>query len=590
MILFFISFISGVLTVLAPCILPLLPIIIGGSLSGEDPRRSKALTVIVSLGISVILFTLLLKVTTLFITVPPSVWTWLSGGIIIAIGLTLLMPSLWGGELLARLSGKAHVALGSGAKKNTFWGDVLIGASLGPVFSTCSPTYFIVLATVLPVNFAKGLLYLGAYVVGLCLSLLVVALVGQRIMMRLGAAADPKGWVKRSFGVLFLIVGVAIITGADKTLQTKILDAGFFDVTHIEQGLLEYQDKAQSAGKPTLDTSNPDTQNSAEKPMLTSDMLGKESVLQKSDKAQKYVKAPEISTPDGFINTDGKPITLEQLRKENKVVLLDIWTYSCINCRRTIPYLNEWYKKYKDQGLVIVGLHTPEFSFEQVQDNVAKASASLGIQYPVVLDNDFSTWRALGNQYWPRKYLIDIDGYIVYDHSGEGSYDETEKAIQKALKERSDRLNEASTVPNDLVKASAQNSEVGSPETYFGAARNEYLANGTGGKEGTQTLTAPASRTPNALYLDGTWNFVPEYAESASAGKIFYKYHAKDIYMVASSETPAEVELYVDGVFSKKITIQADTLYTLAEHEKAGDHEIEIRVPKGVKAFTFTFG
>src|SRR3989338_3982296 len=160
---------------------------------------------------------------------------------------------------------------------------------------------------------------------------------------------------------------------------------------------------------------------------------------EKNDKASKYESAKEISTPDGFINTDN--ITIGELVGK-KVVLLDIWTYSCINCQRTLPYLKAWHGKYKDKGLVIIGLHTPEFEFEKIYDNVRAAVQKFGITYPVVLDNDYSTWRAYRNQYWPRKYLIDIDGYIAYDHIGEGGYEETERQIQKALEERMTRLGE----------------------------------------------------------------------------------------------------------------------------------------------------
>ena len=148
------------------------------------------------------------------------------------------------------------------------------------------------------------------------------------------------------------------------------------------------------------------------------------------NKEARYDKAKEISSPDGFINT--APITISELIGE-KVILIDFWTYSCINCQRTLPYLNAWYEKYKDSGLAIVGIHTPEFGFEKEYDNVLAAAKKFGVTYPVVLDNDYATWRAYSNRYWPRKYLIDIDGYIVYDHSGEGAYDQTERKIQELL-------------------------------------------------------------------------------------------------------------------------------------------------------------
>lgn len=242
MLLLLISFIAGVLTVLAPCILPLLPVIIGGSLSNGGTggfNKRKASTIILSLGLSVIAFTLLLKASTLLIDIPEYVWKWISGGIVIFLGLVTFFPSLWESKLLSRLSAQSNILLGKGDRKKNFWGDVIVGAALGPVFSTCSPTYFIVLATVLPVNFFLGLTYLLTYTIGLCLALLVVSIVGQKIMDKLGVASDPKGWFKKTLGVIFLIVGIAIIGGLDKKTQLFLLDAGFFDVTKIEQRLLD---------------------------------------------------------------------------------------------------------------------------------------------------------------------------------------------------------------------------------------------------------------------------------------------------------------------------------------------------------------
>lgn len=155
--------------------------------------------------------------------------------------------------------------------------------------------------------------------------------------------------------------------------------------------------------------------------------------------SEAYQRAPEISTPDGFLNTKGKAVSLEELRGK-KVVLLDIWSYSCINCQRAFPYLNEWYKKYKDQGLEIIAVHTPEFAYEQNPENVEEAVRKYEVEFPVVIDNDYSTWKAYDAMHWPRTYLIDLDGYIVYSHTSEGSYEETEKRIQELLEERKRKL------------------------------------------------------------------------------------------------------------------------------------------------------
>lgn len=581
MLLLLISFIAGILTVLAPCILPLLPVIIGGSLtgSGQGVQKRKVLTIVVSLGVSVILFTLLLKASTLFISIPENVWKYISGGIIITLGFITIFPSLWEGEWLANLSAKSNILLGKGDQKKSFWGDVIVGSALGPVFSTCSPTYFIVLATVLPVKPIIGMLYLLSYTLGLCLALFGIALVGQKVLDKLNIAADPKSLLKKTLGVLFLLVGIAVISGFDKKLQTSILDGGFFDITKVEQKLLELNDEKASS-----------TEN-----VVNSSMENKEptKLSTLSEKKDLYNLAPEISSPDGFVNTDGKPITLAELK--GKVVLLDIWTYSCINCQRTLPYLNEWYKKYKDDGLVIVGLHTPEFAFEKVLKNVESATEKFGIQYPVVLDNDYSTWNAYGNRYWPRKYLIDIDGFIVYDHIGEGDYDVTEKAIQKALQERSERMGLDKKISKDISEPSSavkvESGNVRSPEVYFGSTRNDYLANGVRGLLGIQDFTLPKSIQLNSLYLSGSWNITPEFAENKNAGSIVFRFVSKNVYFVAGSDQSVTIAVYQDDVFVKEVTIDEEKLYSLIENNEYGEHTIRIEIKNpGVRVFTFTFG
>src|SRR3989338_8691444 len=214
---------------------------------------------------------------------------------------------------------------------------------------------------------------------------------------------------------------------------------------------------------------------------------------EKNDKASKYESAKEISTPDGFINRDS--ITVGEFVGK-KVVLLDIWTYSCINCQRTLPYLKAWHEKYADKGLVIIGLHTPEFEFEKKYDNVLEAVKRFSIPYPVVLDNDYSTWTAYGNRYWPRKYLIDIDGFIVYDHIGEGGYEETENKIRELLVERKIALGETGEIDKDMAKPeNVQDVSIRpeSPEVYFGASRNELFANGDKSRTGIQDLASPSN-------------------------------------------------------------------------------------------------
>jgi thiol-disulfide isomerase/thioredoxin len=292
--------------------------------------------------------------------------------------------------------------------------------------------------------------------------------------------------------------------------------------------------------------------------------------------------APEITNPSGFLNTDG--IKIHDLIGK-KVVLVDFWTYSCINCQRTLPYLNAWYDKYKDKGLEIIGIHTPEFDFEKDRSNVQEAIEKYGIKYPVVQDNDFGTWRAYGNRYWPHKYLIDLTGAIVYDHIGEGGYDETEKQIQELLKAGDMGIAQ----PEGLKPMS---SGPRSPEIYFGSERNEFLGNGQRGKTGVQTFKAPEDPKPNTLYLVGQWDLQPEYAQALSQdAKIIFKYQGAAMYMVASSEKSVSVSLMRDGKdYGSPFNIQNEDLYILSEQPEEGQHLMEIKAAPGLKAFTFTFG
>lgn len=321
------------------------------------------------------------------------------------------------------------------------------------------------------------------------------------------------------------------------------------------------------------------------------------------EKAGIYERAKEVSTPDGFINTD--PITIEELIGK-KVILVDFWTYSCINCQRTLPYLNAWHDKYADDGLVILGVHTPEFEFEKKYDNVQAAVDKFKVNYPVILDNDFSTWYSYKNRYWPRKYLIDIDGYIVYDHIGEGSYDETEREIQKLLSERSARLAEATNFTSDIVNPDGvETTQARSPEIYFGAARNELLGNGKQFTEGEQVFSRPTRVEPNMLYFSGTWDVDKEFSVNRKSNdSIIFTYNAKKVHMVASgSNGPVAAEVYIDGNLvsglrgadvgeNGVVVFDEEGLYNLIDDASGpATHTIEIRpLMPGLQAYTFTFG
>jgi len=237
MTLLIVSFLAGVLTVLAPCVLPLLPVVLGSSVSGRNPLSPYV--VVGSLAVSIVLFTYLLKVSTAFVSVPPEFWTYISGGILTVFGLTLVFPTLWESlPGIGKLSVSSNKLMGTGYQEKSLVGDVLIGIALGPIFSTCSPTYFVILASVLPVSFALGTLYILAYVIGLSLILLLIAILGQRFASKLEVFSNPKSYFKKVIGILFVILGLSIVVGLEKNLETKLLNSGF-DITKVEQLLLK---------------------------------------------------------------------------------------------------------------------------------------------------------------------------------------------------------------------------------------------------------------------------------------------------------------------------------------------------------------
>ena len=578
MFLLFLSFIAGVLTVLAPCVLPVLPIIIGGS--AQDSQRRNPYVITASLAVAVVLFTLLLKFSTLFVNVPPEVWSYTSGTIIIFFGLITIFPNFWDKfNFRLGLSAGSDKILNSSAHQTGRIGDMLIGLSLGPVFSSCSPTYFLILATVLPQSFGKGLADLIAYALGLSLILLLISLLGRRFIEKAKIAANPNGVFKRVLGVLFLVVGILIFTGGDKKMQVFFANHGWSGVSSIEQYFLTQLNTPMPAG-------------------ITFD----NTVANKN-----LPRYHEIVNPSGFVNTSS--IKIGDLIGK-KVIIVDFMTYSCINCIRTFPYLNAWYEKYHDKGLEIIGIHTPEFSFEKNIDNVRKAMAGFGIKFPVVLDNNYGTWNAYSNNYWPNKFIIDIDGYVAFNHAGEGGYEETEQKIQELLAEKMVRDKQSvAAVPTGIVQVtSTLPTAVGSPETYFGSARNEYLANGVPQQSGEQKLIAPNAVNLNELNLVGAWNFEDEFAQTNEVvDKIIYRYSAHNVHFVASSEIPNKVEVLRDGVSLTKDTAGSDVVfengksYLLIHDERlynvvsdkagSGEHTLQFIINSaGLKAYTFTFG
>ena len=558
------SFIAGVITVLAPCVLPLLPVIIGGSISGKVNDKKRPLIIAASLAVSLLLFTVLLKATTLFIDVPPQVFTAVSGGILIILGIALFFPNIYDSLIIRlNLQAKSQQLLGKAGGKGSFIGPIITGAALGPVFSSCSPVYAYIIATILPVNFGQAMLYIGAYVLGLSLMLLLIGYLGQRFLKRIKFIANPRGWFIRTIAVIFIVIGLLITTGYDKRFQTWVSTYTPFDFDGLSAKFIP--DATQTNGE----------------------------VLN-----VKPYDAPEFVGLTNWINS--KPLTKDDLK--GKVVLIDFWTYSCINCIRTQPYLKDWHETYKDSGLVIVGVHAPEFSFERNPKNVQDAVKKAGLQYPIAQDNDFKTWNAYDNQFWPGSYLIDREGQVRRYHGGEGEYKETEQAIRQLLRQN------GGTVPNKTT--SALNGEVPvsdkqTPETYLGTRRGFNYEGTPRLLQGTSTFEPKKSISRvNNWTLGGDWTVTSEGIKAGKGATLTFRMAAKEAYVVTANETSdKQMSVKLDGkpisqtsaagddVKDSAVTINKAQLYRLVKFDRFNeDFTIELTVPEDVQLNAFTFG
>lgn len=303
----------------------------------------------------------------------------------------------------------------------------------------------------------------------------------------------------------------------------------------------------------------------------------------------KYPKSPELAGINGYINAEDN-LTIKSLK--GKVILIDFWTYTCINCLRTLPYLKSWHEKYSDKGLVIIGVHTPEFSFEKDYANVLNAVKELGIKYPVVQDNDYVTWTAFKNRYWPRKYLIDSEGYIRYDHVGEGAYKETEIKIQELLKEKGEKIIE---IPkSDPFNLESLNLFSRTPELYAGYDFSLGRGQNIGNSQGLQPdkiidYTLPANLEKDKIYLEGKWKSNPDNLESLSESSIYLKFTGSEVNIVTGPLTqPQEIKIIIDGS-SKKLLISEPKLYNLYSGKQTTSL-LQIKVSNGFNFNAFTFG
>jgi cytochrome c biogenesis protein CcdA/thiol-disulfide isomerase/thioredoxin len=566
-LLLLITFVAGILTILAPCVLPLLPIIVGGSLSSAQRHRSRPYIIAGSLALSIIGFTLLLKASTVLINVSSSALTDVSGGLIILLGLVSVFPEVWEKLVIsANWQAASQRLLGKGDhNKSVYLGPVLIGVALGPVFSSCSPTYAFILASVLPRDFLSGLVYLITYSLGLVITLLVISLVGKKFIRKAQWAVDTHSLFRRLVGVFFIVVGVVIISGQQVKVETWVGNHLPFDETSVERFLLSKDTKSITTKRTTS----------------RSDVLNVQPVA-----------APALQGLTNWINSS--PLTIAGLH--GHVVLVDFWTYSCVNCNRALPYVEAWYQAYQKDGFVVVGVHTPEFAFEHIPSNVEAAVRSDHITYPVALDNNYDTWNAYDNDSWPADYLIDQQGNIRYVSLGEGNYNVTEEAIQELL-----GISQPLKTPTSVVPVSPDQS----PETYFGTNRDQGYTGSPAlhDSAGTAFSAANASTlSPSSWTLSGQWQVASQAITSLSNNAtLTYRAEAKDIYVVAGSanNAPETVKLslpssasgqYGPDASGGNTVISGSRLYHIVSLKSFGDTTLTLTVPKGVSLYTFTFG
>lgn len=567
------AFIAGVLTVLAPCVLPVLPVIISGSVTGNTKDKRRPFLIAASLAVSLIIFTVLLKATTLLIHVPPQIFTYLSGGIIVGLGLVTLFPTAYT-TVIAKLGieHRTQRLLGKGTSNPNRWlGPVITGAALGPVFSSCNPVYGYILATVLPAHVAAAMSYIVSYVLGLALILLAVGYYGQRFTARLKFASNPKGIFQRGLATLFILVGIFIITGSGTKIQVWVAAHTPFQFDNLSSKFIPHSN-SKLAGT-TTDSSNSSLYN-----------------------VPKGIPAPDFVGIQAWINS--QPLTLAQLK--GKVVFIDFWTYTCINCIRTLPYVQGWYQHYQKAGLVVIGVEAPEFSYEKVPSNVQAAVKQDGLTYPIAIDGDLATWNAYQNQYWPAEYLIDRDGNVRRTHFGEGEYDQTEQAIRGLLAENNTKL------PSNVVVSSATPDPVNqnqTPETYFGTDRADaYTGTPQLGSRSDQSYSFAHQLGASQWSLSGEWNVSGSSITAGNNAKLEMNVAAKNVYLVGGSANAQAVIVSFNGqpisqigdagsdVTNSQVKVQLPNLYRIASFKSFTSGILQLDVPPGVSINTFTFG
>jgi len=602
MFLLILAYLGGALTILSPCILPVLPFVFSRA---DQPFVRSGLPLLAGMALTFAAVATLAAVGGGWVTQANQYGRWLAIALLAVFGLTLLLPRL--AERLmhplvsagSRLSAFAQADGGQVRPGSSF----LLGIATGLLWAPCAgPILGLVLTGAALRGASAGTtLLLVAYAGGAATSLAVALLIGGRVFTAMKRSLGAGEWVRRGIGAAMLLGVVAIGLGLDTGVLARVSTVA---TGGIEQQLVD-----------KLSAKQAETGNGAAM-ATTSGAMMRATSLQTGESAAAALpvegQLPGLGGAVEWLNSP--PLTAEALR--GKVVLVDFWTYSCINCLRTLPYVKAWAQKYRDQGLVVIGVHAPEFAFERNLDNVKKATRELGIDYPVAVDNNFAIWRAFNNQYWPAHYFIDAQGQIRFHHFGEGEYAKSEQVIQQLLAQagHADAAKVAMGISHtdaqrlQGVQMAADKAEIQSGETYLGYERAQNFASPGGeAQDKAHTYTAPANPALNDWGLAGTWQVGAEHATLAGAsGRIVYRFHARDLHLVlgpGKDGKPVRFRVSVDGgapgaargtdvAADGSGTVTEQRLYQLVRQTgKVADRTFTIEfLDPGVEAYAFTFG
>ena len=597
MTLLVLAYLGGVLTILSPCILPVLPFVFARA--GQSFTRS-GLPMLVGMAITFALVAMLATVGGAWAVQANQYGRYVALLILAVFGLTLLLPHF--ADRLMQPLVALGARLSTSAEKDdaapSVFSSVLLGIGTGLLWAPCAGPILGLVLTGAALNGANvgTFALLLAYAAGAATSLAAALLIGGRLFAALKRSLGAGEWVRRGLGVAVLVAVVAIALGADTGWLARVSTAS---TNSIEQSLLRAAGNGDRATSSAIAPSNSgNAMMMAAKPKMTADRAAAappvEGTMPPLDGAVQWLNSP--------------PLTAQALR--GKVVLIDFWTYSCVNCLRTLPYVRAWYDKYKDQGLVVIGVHAPEFAFEKDIDNVKRAVKDLKVDYPVAIDNDYAIWRAFDNRYWPAHYFVDAQGRIRHHHFGEGEYAESEEIIKQLLAEAGAQHVAAGVVQPDAggIALAPANADLQSPETYVGYERADNFASPSGAVHDRENdYSIPAALSTNQWSLGGAWTIADEKAKLARAGgRIAFRFHARDLNLVLGPPPdgkPVKYKVTIDGkppgddhgvdtTTDGGGEVTEQRLYQLLRvkgHIADRTFEIEFLDP-GVEAFAFTFG